>query len=244
MPYFLSPMIRKSAPPLWMEGDPYSSQVIYDIQSTDPKTPPVHYESHTLKPHSLCHMEAPGHTMPGGKTVEAFFEGSQSQCFYGPAVVVRLGPPSWQPTNTPGNVHWEISLDSLTQAVVRVTGRLAVPERLLVTPDQVPVTSEGEHSPSHAFTLSVEAAEWLSSEPNFKTFGTSWKSTDFKPGERVRPIHERIFRRAAIFECLKLNEVPEGVYFWVGFPLPLVGATESPLAPALFTKEELKAFLS
>ena len=71
-------------------------------------------------------------------------------------------------------------------------------------------------------------------------FGTSWKSTDFRPGLPDRPIHNEIFKKASIFECLKVHDVPAGSYFFVGVPLPIANASESPVCPALFTKEELQ----
>ncbi|MGF2075278.1 hypothetical protein, partial [Enterococcus casseliflavus] len=47
--------------------------------------------------------------------------------------------------------------------------------------------------------------------------------------------------RAAVFECLDLRAVPEGRYFLSAFPLPLAGASESPVCPVLFTAAELDA---
>jgi kynurenine formamidase len=44
---------------------------------------------------------------------------------------------------------------------------------------------------------------------------------------------------AVIFECLDLSVVPKGKYLFMGFPLPLAGASESPVCPVLFKKGEL-----
>jgi kynurenine formamidase len=81
---------------------------------------------------------------------------------------------------------------------------------------------------------------YLVESGNFKAYGTSWKSTDFQPGKRERPIH-KIFlsRQITIFECLNLSSVAAGEYILFGFPLPMKGATESPVCPLLFTFEEL-----
>jgi len=67
----------------------------------------------------------------------------------------------------------------------------------------------------------------------------SRKSSNFKPGSRERPIHKTLLKSANIFECLHLVEVPEGNYFFTGFPLPLEAASESPVCPVLFKKSEI-----
>ncbi|MBC7385817.1 MAG: hypothetical protein H7301_06610, partial [Cryobacterium sp.] len=82
MPYFLAPPIRKKDPALWGEGSPYSSEVIYDICSGNPVDPPTHYESHQLKPHSVCHFDAPGHIHADGLKIDGLYE-KDPTLFYG-----------------------------------------------------------------------------------------------------------------------------------------------------------------
>ena len=78
----------------------------------------------------------------------------------------------------------------------------------------------------------------------FCMYGTSWKSTDFQPGSKERPIHKIFFNNdTLIFECLNLQSVPNGEYYWFAFPLPLEGASESPVCPVLLTKQELTDLL-
>jgi arylformamidase len=79
----------------------------------------------------------------------------------------------------------------------------------------------------------------LISKEGFKLFGTSWKSSDYAPGSLDRPIHKTLFKKAIILENLKLDHVPEGIYFMNAFPLPLKGSSEAPVVPVLYRKEEL-----
>lgn len=242
MPHVLSGIIRHSLEGLWREGAPYSSRLIYDMGARDPQSPPVRYSEHALKPHSLCHMDAPAHIIPGGRTVDSYFEEGMLAPFFGRAVVVRLKPDRWTPVSgAPGQAVWRVTESELREAVRRASGSALPPEKLLLTADAVPEDARGAHHPDHALVLEKAAAEWLAAAPNFNAYGTSWKSTDFEPGSRERPIHETLFRRAVIYECLDLRRVPEGVYFLSAFPLPLEGASESPVCPVLFTKAELDA---
>jgi kynurenine formamidase len=183
-------------------------------------------------------MDAPAHTIAGGATVESYFSGDRRRSLYGPALVVKLGPARWQPI-AGGAHHWEVSLAELREAVQRLTGSDAPPERLLLSVRELPTDAHGQHDPAYALTLSPEAAAWLIAGGRFCTYGTSYKSTDFQPGRPERPIHELLFTSAALFECLDLAEVPEGRYFWMAFPLRLADASESPVCPVLFEREEL-----
>jgi kynurenine formamidase len=70
-------------------------------------------------------------------------------------------------------------------------------------------------------------------------YGTTWKSSDYAPGSMLRPIHNEIFRKAGIVECLNLKDVPGGDYFLVCFPLNIKGASESPVTAVLFEKNEI-----
>lgn len=232
MPYVLSGMVRPDLPGFWGEGATYSTQSIYDLDAANPQHPPVNYDSHTLKPHSLCHMDAPAHMIPSGKTVEAFFSPEGMSRLFGKALVVKMQKPNWQPVEgMKDHVVWRITREELQREIRRVGGDIH-PEKILITVDN--------HSIQQALVLNEEAARWLTSNPKFNAFGTSWKSADFQPAFRERPIHKIIFSQAVIYECLQLQNVPEGTYFMSAFPLPLVGASESPVCPVLFTAEELK----
>ena len=52
----------------------YKKELIYDINSTDPKAPLVNYSSYTLRPHSLPHVETAAHTKKDGKTMDFYFK--------------------------------------------------------------------------------------------------------------------------------------------------------------------------
>lgn len=237
MPYVLSGPIHTKLPGLWGEGAPYTAEIIYDIASEDTKKPPVHYLSHTIKPHSISHIDAPGHIVKEGDTVDALFE-NQRTSFYGPATVIRLERDRWE-RHSEDLWLWEITREELQDRIKKVTGQDAPPDKVFLYPDKCPLTQDGFHDSRYVFVLSEEAARWLVSSPTFNALGTSWKSSDFKPGSRERPIHKILLSQAVLFEQLVLFGVPEGEYFFSGFPLNLFGATESPVTPVLFTMDEL-----
>lgn len=53
MPYVLSPIINENSPGMWYEGYAYEKKNIYSLKSG--KMPPVNYDEHTIRPHSLTH---------------------------------------------------------------------------------------------------------------------------------------------------------------------------------------------
>ncbi len=248
MPYFLSQTVRTDSPGLWGEGSAYQPSVIYDIASDDPTKPPVHYCAHLLKPHSIAHLDFSAHINRGGKTCEQYFEG-QSECFWGRVVVLRLRGGRWiSVAGSAGSGNGELSLwrierDELVQALVEAGFGETPPDKLFITPDAVASTNFHSHDPNFVFVLSEAAASWLISNPNFNAFGTSWKSADFEPGSRARPVHKVLLRQAVLYEFLDLSTVPEGEYFLSGAPLRLSGASESPVTPVLFGLAELQSAL-
>jgi arylformamidase len=240
MPYILSGLIHPEIEPQWREGAPYSTQRIYDIHDCDPDSPPVNYDAHLIKPHSLCHVDAPAHVIPGGATVDQFFSPERRHCFFGPAVVVKIAVLTWTPVAAlPSHFVHRVGLNELKAAIERVTGLRQPPSKLLISADPLPTDRQGLHDPRYALVLDEEAARWLCSSDRFSAYGTSWKSTDFQPGSRDRPIHRLVFEKGVIFECLDLAPVPQGQYFLSGFPLPLKGASEAPVCPVLYRPDEL-----
>lgn len=227
MPHILSPLIHQNLDSLWQEGPPYSKENLYSI---DGKLPPVNYDAHTIKSHSLTHIEAPGHVVKDGKTVDQLFQGSY---FFGPATIIRLKGDRYKDIGD-GTYHWIVSKDELKESL---DGK--IPAKLLLTTDHYVKNKNGFHDPNYVLTLSQEAADWLTSEPQFNLYGTSWKSTDYAPGSMERPVHKKIFKQAAILELLDLENVPEGEYFLNCFPLRIKDSSESPVTPVLFTKDEL-----
>jgi arylformamidase len=228
MPYILSPNIQIDSLGMWGEGHAYTKKSIYSVDST----PPVNYDEHILRPHSLTHLETPAHTIKDGKRLEHFYNTDLSY-FYGPTLVIRLKGDKYVKD---GNIHhWIISRAELEEALKPYI----VPTKVLITTDTYPVNKNGYHDPNYVLTLSLEAAQLLVDLPGFNLYGNSWKSSDFRPGSRERPIHNKIFEKGLILENLNLRIVPEGVYFMCAFPLPLVDASESPVVPVLFSKNEL-----
>ena len=235
MPYILSPKIVLNSEIMWMEGPVYEKENLYKIQ--DGKLPPVNYDLHKIKPHSLTHAEGSLHVLSNGKSIDQY----DNTFFYGSCVVIKLTGNGYKCVNQEkGIYHWEVSKDELIQNIQRVLGHLNLPDKLILTTEHYPQNKQGYHDPNFVLTLSKEAADYLVSHKNFNMYGTSWKSSDFMPGSPERPIHKILFQQAIIFELLDLKNVPEDEYFFVGFPLLLENSSESPVTPVLFHKHELK----
>jgi arylformamidase len=235
MPYILSPIIEAGSPGMWAEGPAYETKPIYQI--VEGKFPPVNYAEHIIRPHSLTHIETPAHTIKDGERLETFYQ-HKLQFFYGPAVVLRLTGNHYQNLGN-GIYHWVISTEQILARMAAL--KLSkLPAKVLITSENAPQNAQGFHDPNYVLTLSQAAADFLVSQEQFEIYGTSWKSSDFNPGKPERPIHNTLFKRGLILENLLLHQVPEGQYFLTAFPLPLKGASESPVVPVLFSHAELK----
>lgn len=233
MPYILSPRIVHGSSAMWMEGSAYEKKNIYSIASG--KLPPVNYDEHTLRPHSLTHFETPAHTIDDGKRLDFYYQNPSH--FYGKTLVIKLTGNKYEPKGN-GIFHWVISKNEIIErfSTLQISSPLS---KILISTEFYPQNCEGYHDPNYVLTLSQEAADYLISLSGFHLYGTSWKSSDFNPGRPERPIHNTLFKKAGILENLDLKNVPEGIYFMSAFPLPLGDASESPVVPVLFTKEEL-----
>lgn len=237
MPYILSPIISETCSGMWAEGEAYKKNNIYDMS---PGGPPVNYDAHIIKSHSITHMEAPAHTQKNGATVDSYFSEEKQNCFYGNCSLIKLKDKNWAPVSGLKDIfHWEVTLDELKKGIKDSTGQDEIPEKILLTVENPPLNQNGFHDPNYVLTLSQQAADYLVKNENFNAYGTSWKSSDFKPGSKDRPIHNTLFKKAAIFENLKLDHVPEGQYIWIAFPIPISKASESPVCPVLFTRDEI-----
>lgn len=232
MPYILSPIIVPNSQAMWSEGPAYEKKNIYSI---DKKLPPVNYDEHLLRPHSLTHLETPAHTLRDGKRLDHYYQHSLNS-FYGPVVVIRLTGNNFRDLGN-GIFHWIITKEEITNRLTELNLKANV-QKLFVT-CEYPVNSDGYHDPNYVLTLSQAAAGFLISIEGFNLYGTSWKSSDYNPGKPERPIHNTLFKTALVVENLVLKNVPEGEYFLSAFPIPLSGASEAPLVPVLFTYQEL-----
>ena len=244
MPYVLSNIISKDQLGLWGEGAPYSTSVIFDIHHQTNTSPPVHYESHVLKPHSLPHLDAPSHILENGHSVDDYYKSNHLSGFFGKTYVVRLKGNKFVSSQTNPNIHvWTVSKEDL-QSNLSPLVKSSI-KRILITFDDYPVDEFGNHDQNKVLVLSEDATHWLlKNNPNLCLYGTSWKSTDYQPGSKERPIHKLLFEKSVtIFECLNLKNVPSGEYFWFAFPLPLEGASESPVCPVLFTESEMNEMM-
>jgi arylformamidase len=239
MPYILSPLIEETFEGLWNEGVPYQRNCIYRIEGE--KLPPVNYDEHILKPHSLPHAEGSKHTQSEGHTIDYYFTKSP-QCFYGECLLLKFKNPKFISIDTSNTIfHWEISESELKEKIYSIVGKDYRIKKLAITIDDnfLPTNKMKLHDPNYVMTLSEDAANFLDSFREFNAILTSWKSSDFKPGKRERPIHDILFKKAVIFECLTFIGVPEGKYFFNGFPLPLKHSSESPCCPVFFDYNEI-----
>lgn len=236
MPYILSPIIKQGSSAMWMEGAAYEKKMIYSIANG--KLPHVNYDEHVLRPHSLTHFETPAHTINDGKRLDSFYR--DPNYFFGSTLVIKLQGNKYESKGN-GIYHWVISREEIE---TKINAQKTIQNKILISTDFYPLNNDGYHDPNYVLTLSQEAADYLISLDGFHLYGTSWKSSDFNPGKSERPIHNTLFKKAGILENLNLKNVPEGIYFIAAFPLPLGDASESPVVPVLFTKEELAHHIS
>jgi arylformamidase len=237
MPYILTPIIRQNLPGMWFEGNPYEVKNIYSIEAD--KAPPVNYDCHIIKPHSLTHVETSKHVDKEGKGIDFYYKDPTK--FFGEVLVIKLEGNNYKKVDPQNETYvWEISKKEIEEKLINFKGFEL--KKIFITTDFYPQNQFGFHDPDYVLILSQDAADYLISHPGFELYGTSWKSSDFKPGSLERPIHKTLFKKALVLECLDLKNVPEGRYFLTAFPLPLEGASESPVVPVLFEKHEINFF--
>jgi len=230
MPKIISQTITPELPGLWFEGHAYSKSNLYKIDGE--KLPPVNYDSHTINSHSLTHIETSKHTQENGKTIDQELEHPEK--FFGKCLVLKLKGNHYKKIND-SIFHWEVSLTQLQEAIDKRSF-----SKLLLSTEFYPENEFGFHDPNYVLTLSKEASQFLSETDGFNLYGTSWKSSDYNPGELDRPIHNILFQKAVILECLNLKDIQPGEYFLHAFPLPIKDASESPVMATLFTYDELR----
>ena len=226
MIHIISPPITTDSAGEWFEGNAYEKENLYSINPG--KMPPVNYDKHILKPHSLTHIETPLHVFEDGHSIDYYIQ-SSPEIFYGKVHVIKFKNENWNDLGN-GIKQKIITKNELSQKIKNIENL----ERILISVEDIPLNQHGYHDPNYVVTLDIEAAKLLTSQPNFKLFGTSWKSTDYMPGSAERPIHKEFFKKALILEYFNLNQVTEGIYTINCFPLNLVGASESPVTAVLF----------
>jgi kynurenine formamidase len=228
LPKIISQFINEELPGLWMEGQAYKKENLYSISGANP---PVNYDSHTINSHSLTHIETSKHTQENGESITDNFRDLNK--FFGSCLVIKLIGNGYMKISE-DVYHWCISLDELKNALGDKR-----PKKVLITTDNYPTNKHGFHDPNYVLTLSQEAAAYLVSIDGFNLYGTTWKSSDFNPGSLDRPIHNKLFEKAVILECLNLSEVDAGEYFLNAFPLPIEKASEAPVCAVLFEYSEI-----
>jgi arylformamidase len=217
MPYFLSPLIKAGSQGMWGEGSGYEKRNLHSIE--EGKLPPVNYDEHIFRPHSLTHMETSAHVNEGGHTIDYYYK-NHPEFFYGETLVIKLK----------GNRYplWEITREELEKAC----SGIEIPPKVLITSETYPVNEDGFHDPEHVMILSEDAADFLVNK-GVHLYGCTWKSSDYKPGSIERPIHKKLFKNGVVLENLKLDHVPVGKYFMVAAPVPVIGASEMVVVPVL-----------
>ncbi|MFZ4714441.1 MAG: hypothetical protein ACOYL6_12035 [Bacteriovoracaceae bacterium] len=240
MIYVLSPIIYEKLNGLWFEGAPYKRETIYEIKKEG--SPPVNYSQYTLKPHSLPHIESPLHVNDASASIDHYFKKQTFDFFHGKCLLLKLKNTKFKETETSGIFHWEITRDELKNHIYHLMGENYIIEKIALTicDEELPLNEFGGHDPNFVITLSIEAANYLSEQVSYNAYLTSWKSSDFQPGKKDRPIHNILFKKGLIYECLNFRNIPEGEYYFVGFPLPLENASESPCCPIFFSKDHFK----
>ena len=232
MPFSLCRPIRVSRQAQWGEGPPYETMAVYRAGPTEP---PVHYDTHVLRPHSLCHAETLKHVDSSGPGIEEWCDDQSIDLWFGPVVVLKVRSPQWVKSEAM-HVH-TISQSALTE-MLRLLGIQGVPRRLLISCDPMPKDTDGYHSAQYALVFDLDAAQWLAQQDQSLLVGTSYRSLDFQPGSRERPIHRTLLARGVALELLDLDRVPEGHYILASLPIPLAGGSESLVSPVLFTFKE------
>jgi kynurenine formamidase len=234
MTYVISNIISVGLPGLWAEGSPYFKSNIYRIE--EGKLPPVNYDSHQIKPHSITHVETLAHVDKTGNTIDYFIK-NHIEYFFGNCLLIKLKP-DYKELSV-GLFQHEVSLGELVNKIEIFGGIKQIPGKVLLTTENYHENKYGFHDENYILTLSIEAAQFLTDIPQFHLFGTSWKSCDYQPGKADRPIHKILLNNGIAYELLKLNHVPEGFYYFTGIPLYLENASESPVTPVLIDNNHI-----
>jgi arylformamidase len=161
--------------------------------------------------HTATHCDAPFHFDDAGATVERL----PPELFLGPAIVVDIrGADSWQ-SRLEG-------LDlSATPRVLFRTGGWPETARF---PDSIPV-------------MERRLPAWLA-DRGVRLIGVDGPSVDELDSKTLDNHHALGRAGITIVEGLWLDDVPPGVYEFVGLPLKLIGADGSPLRAVLREMEE------
>jgi kynurenine formamidase len=231
MIYVIGNKIKPAGDGMWNEGVPYSKENIYS--KIEGALPPVNYDKHIFKPHSITHCESPRHTSNTGSTLDVIFEQSP-EYFIGDCFVLKFEP-NYVQMNQNDFIHL-ITSEELEGKISALINNGEIIHKVLITTVNYPTDSNGYHKSNYILVLDESAAKYLLELPEFHLFGTSWKSTDYQPGKFERPIHDLLFQKAVIFELLNLNNVPEGKYYFSGIPLYIEDSVESPVTPILISK--------
>ena len=141
MPYVLSPKIKQGSSAMWMEGPAYEKRTIYSISSG--KAPPINYDEHILRPHSLTHFETPAHTNLDGKRLDSFYK--DPNYFFGSTFVVKLQGNKYASREN-GIYQSKISRAEIE---TKIKAQKSIPNKILISTDFYPVNNDGYHDPNY-----------------------------------------------------------------------------------------------
>ena len=124
MPYVLSPLINVESPGMWHEGNAYEAESIYSI---DRSPPPVNYDKHILKPHSLTHLETPAHTKNDGSRFDYYYH-NHLNFFYESTLVLRPEENYYKPLKSSKIYQWQIYKDQTQNRINKLMLIKRLPE--------------------------------------------------------------------------------------------------------------------
>ena len=165
--------------------------------------------------HVGTHVDAPGHFLPQGMMVEEL----PLSCFYGPALVIE-------------------------QEGKRIVDKADVKKKAIPPQHHIFFKTDngtllkGKVFSKERCTLSSQAAQYLTT---FKPLSIGWDYYSLDPSGNSDgfPAH-LIFAKANIpvYVCLHLRAIPEGLYEFSGFPMPLENVEGAPVRAILFRSQE------
>lgn len=233
MLFNLSNFVNSNLPGLWNEGKPFEKSEIYSIQEN--KLPPVNYDSFVIKSHSITHCESMRHVDNNGNSLHDIIV-NKPNYFYGDCLVLKFE----DDYNQIGDdlflkvinfYDFETKINSL-----KIN---SIPQKIIITTENYPENDFGYHAENYVLIISDELAQHLVDKYAIHLFGTSWKSADYKTGSKLRPVHKTLLKDGVIFELLNLQNVPQGNYFFTGFPILIENTSESPVSPILISFDEI-----
>jgi len=233
MVYNLSNFVNSNLPGLWNEGKPFEKSEIYSIR--EDRLPPVNYDAFIIKAHSITHCESLRHVDNNGISLHDIII-NKPNYFYGDCLVLKF---VGNYTQIDDDLFLKVIDIEEFETKIKSLIISNIPNKFIISTENYPENKFGYHKENYVLIISDELAKHLVQKYSIHLLGTSWKSSDYKPGSKERPVHKTILNDGVIFELLNLQNVPEGNYFFTGFPLLIENTSESPASPILISYDEI-----